>query len=153
MCRTLPPFTWKRSILQTDMCYESRVQRAPGFCCITMHILVILPPVNVIYISFSTVRNIIPINYHVLTSRIMKACLFRKVGCEGTTLWRGMYCTHSSAKPSMGSLWGNECVKYDSATSIIFSVFPWVGCFDVINKTIKQSLRGESVKGTWLHRQ
>ena len=42
-------------------------------------------------------------------------------------------CTHSSAKPCMGSLWGNECVQDDSAT-VIVPVFESVGCFDVIIK-------------------
>ena len=45
----------------------------------------------------------------------------------------------------MGSLWGNECVQDNSAT-VTVPVFEWVGCFDVINKTMLQSGRGESVQ-------
>ena len=45
----------------------------------------------------------------------------------------------------MGSLWGKECVQDDSATVIVL-VFEWVKCFDVINRTMQQSWRGESVQ-------
>ena len=45
----------------------------------------------------------------------------------------------------MGSLWGKECVQDDSAT-VIVPVFEWVKCFDVINRTMQQSWRGESVQ-------
>ena len=45
----------------------------------------------------------------------------------------------------MGSLWGNECVQDDSAT-VTAPAFEWVGCFDVTNKTMQQSWRGESVQ-------
>ena len=45
----------------------------------------------------------------------------------------------------MGSLWGKECVQDDPAT-VIVPVFEWVKCFDVINRTMQQSWRGESVQ-------